>query len=536
MKTALNMNLVKKIILFSLLGGCFFMSSTSAFLGEDLGLDLYKQIDEGFESLEIKQYEYELTGQGETDINQVLEPIFADNGLDCDIASSADIDRMLADGNVGMIVERCVGEGEPIPTALIEEVTNTLNYIKNTFKGRAETKSKKTYEVARIGLYSDGNIENSPFDLITDLQEIDRVIFSEELEYNGVEKDKSADEELDDFLEEDKDYLYEDEEEEDEAEDEEVLEEGNEDEEETTTETIIDELDYHTYVCEPGDDLSGLDEVIVDDIIDDIEGTGGYIPNPTYWTYPGGVVTNGTSWGGPFPGGSSLTGEYTPVTDSWECDSFFCIVIEFQKSNYGLAGGETMTIETVLKRAAKHLEKPANASLTQRKQTTNNFELGSIIKNLGSMFRGFGIEVSSKPVPILDLEAKNDNLVEGDLFEIENLLKKYYKNAGLDYDRRNDLHNFTSRSEEERVIETAGGMRIPYSEDKLNELEKFQTALRENNRIVSLAVDKTILQDDMKEFGKQFTELERFVAAIEDFCKGITGITDEMKEIRSQGA
>jgi hypothetical protein len=57
---------------------------------------------------------------------------------------------MLADGNVGMIVERCVGEGNPVPARLVEEVTNTLNYIRNTFKDRAETKSQKTYEVARI--------------------------------------------------------------------------------------------------------------------------------------------------------------------------------------------------------------------------------------------------------------------------------------------------------------------------------------------------------------------------------------------------
>jgi hypothetical protein len=524
------MNLVKKIILFSLLGGYFFMSSTSAFLGEDLGLDLYKQIDEWFESLEIKQYEYELTGQWETDINEVLKPIFADHGLDCDIANSQDIERMLADNNVWMIVERCVGEWNPVPSTLIEEVINTLNYIKNTFKERAETKSRKTYEIARIWLYSDGNIENSPFDLITDMQEIDRIIFSEELEYNGVEKDKSADEELDDFLQEDKDYLYEDEEDE-----EDPLEE--EDDDEITIDdiesivSIIDDLDYHSYVCEPGSEWSWLDDIIIDEIIDGIEWTGWYIPNPTYWTYPGTVITNDASWGWPFPGWRTLTGTYIPVTDSWECDSFFCIEIEFQKSNYGLAGWETMTIETVLKRAAKHLEKPANASLTQRKQTTNNFELGSIIKDLAGMFRGFGIEVSYKPIPILDLEGKNDDLVEWDLFEIKNLLRKYYKNSGLDYERRNDLHNFSSKSEEEKVIETAGGMRIPYSEDRINELEKFQTALRENNRIVSLAVDKTILQDDMKQFATQFAELERFVAAIEDFCMAIKGITDEMKWI-----
>jgi hypothetical protein len=83
---------------------------------------------------------------------------------------------------------------------------------------------------------------------------------------------------------------------------------------------------------------------------------------------------------------------------------------------------------------------------------------------------------------------------------MENLLKKYYKNSGLDYERRNDLHNFTSQPEEQQVIETAAGMAIPYSENRINELDRFQTALKENNRLVSLAVDKTILQDDMKQF------------------------------------
>jgi hypothetical protein len=38
----------------------------------------------------------------------------------------------------------------------------------------------------------------------------------------------------------------------------------------------------------------------------------------------------------------------------------------------------------------------------------------------------------------------------------------------------------------------------------------------------------------MKQFWEQFAELERFVAAIEDFCRAITGITGEMKKIPSR--
>jgi len=101
-----------------------------------------------------------------------------------------------------------------------------------------------------------------------------------------------------------------------------------------------------------------------------------------------------------------------------------------------------MSIEKIIARAGKHLEKPANTSLTQRKMTTNNFELGSIIKNLPDMLRGFGMEVQSKPIPILDLENENSDVPEGDIYEIENMIAAYYKNSGLDYERANDLSIF----------------------------------------------------------------------------------------------
>ncbi len=515
----------------------FAFTQTSAFLWEDLGLDLYKQIDEGLESLETKQYEYELSGQWEASINDVINPILADYWVSCDIWDSGTIESMLSDNSIEEIITRCVWDGNPAPAILVEQVQNALWYVRNTFKARAETKSEKTYEVARIGLYSDGNLENSPFDLIWDLLEIDKIIFSEELEYEGVPYEKSADEELDDFLEEDKSYLYPEEEDESEEEKEwldDIVLDSPEDVD--AIPEIIQELDYHRYVCAPWDDSSWLDEEEIETILWGIHGTGWYIPNPTIWEYPGGISPIWGWWNGPFTGGTTLTWSYTPVTDEWPCDWFFCIIIEFQKSDYGLAGWESMTIETILKRAAKHLEKPANASLTQRKQTTNNFELGSIIESLPDMLRGFWIEVSSKPVPILDVENGREDAVEWDLFEIENLLTKYYKNLGLDYERRNDLAIFESRTHEQKVFETAAGMAIPYPENRLNELESFKNALAENNRLVSVAVDKQIVHEDMREFADQFTELERFIHAIKDFVEAINGTTEEMKEIKSKWA
>lgn len=531
------MNIVKKIFLTLLCGGYFFMSSTMAFLGEDLGLDLYKQIDEGFESLEIKQYEYELTGQWETDINEVVWPILSEYWIECKLSGSGDIDNMLREWNVSLIIQKCSWENEVIPSLLVEEVTNALTYVRSTFRQRAETKSQKTYELARIGLYHDGNLENSPFDIINDLQEIDRIIFTQELEYNGVPYEKDPDDALDDFLQEDKSYLYEDPEnivEQDEIDEWEQEEIGAKDV--VGLAEIIDDLDYHRYVCAPGSSLSGLDEDVFDTVIWNIEWTAWFTPNPRYFAYPDGVVSNGASWGWPFPGWWSLDGLYSSVSDPWACEWFFCIVIEFQKSNYGLSWWKSNSIESILQKAAKHLEKPANTSLTQRKQTTNNFELGAIIKDLAWTLRGFWIEVSTKPVPILDVESKNKDAVEWDLFEVKNLLTKYYKNLWLDYERRNDLGRFESTALEQKVLETAGWLSITYAEDRINKLQENKIALREKNRLVSLAVDKQIVQEDLREFADHFAELEWFIKAIEDFSISITGIITEMKKIPSRSS
>lgn len=509
----------------------FIPLSTSAFLWSDLGLDIYGQIDKNYKWLEQKQYEHELTAQWEADINEVLEPIFADYGVTCNIGTSADIDSMLSENNIAEIVERCSWQDESVPAILAERVSNALWYIKNTYTQRAETKAQKTFEVERIWLYSDGNIENSPFDLVEDLIQIDTIIFTQELEYEWVARDNAEDDFERHISGEDTNI--------DTKREEEIIDEDISidtqdwpllDPDEILWEGIIDFLDYHSYVCvDPNQ--SGLDNTISNDIIWDIEWFGAFVSNPRFWEYPEGIVRLDGWWDGPTLWWNSLTGNYSPVRDDFPCDWFFCITIEFQKSDYGLAGWESNSIESILQKAGKHIEKPANASLTQRKQTTNNFELWSIIDDLPGMLRGFWIDVSSKPVPILDLENEREESVQWDLYEVENLLSVYYKNQWLDYERRNDLSIFGSREHEQKVFQTAGGMPIWYTENRLNELAAFQNALRENNRIISQSVNNEIITKDLQQFSDLFAELEVFTLAIEDFVFAFSWNLEEMKRI-----
>jgi hypothetical protein len=153
------------------------------------------------------------------------------------------------------------------------------------------------------------------------------------------------------------------------------------------------------------------------------------------------------------------------------------------------------------------------------------------------MLRGFWIEVQSKPIPILDdIEGEEKDEIEWDVYEIENLLRAYYKNNGMDYDRRNDLNIFNRQEEQTKVLQTSRWMPILYPEARVNELSRFQAALAENNRVIEQSIDKKILQDDMKDFAKQFTELEKFVAAMKDFAESISGVVWEMKRIPTRSS
>jgi len=522
---------IKKILIIALLWVFFWSVHTYAFLWEDLGIDLYGEIDRNFKDLEQKQYEYELTGQGEGTLNEVLAPIFADYGISCNVNTPEDIDTMLWDDNISEIVSRCWGDNENVPALLAERVSNALRYIRETYTQKAETKAQKTFEVERIGLYSDGNIENSPFDLVEDLIQIDTIIFTEELEYEWVARNNANEDFANHLLWEDTNIAVEEPEEEIIEDEEESVEEDDVlDPDEILWNDIIEYLDYHNYVCTP-ENQSGLDDTITGDIIWDIEWYGPYVSNPTYWEYPEWITPLGGWWTGPTLGWGGLDWNYSPVRDEFACDSWFCIVIEFEKSDYGLAGWETMTIETVLNRAWKHLDKAGNASLTQRKQTTNNFELGSIIENLPDMLRWFWVEVSSKPVPILDLETDWEEALTWDRFEIENLVRKYYKNIWLDYDRQNDLSNYNSREYEQKIIQTAWWMPIEYVEMRSNQLKVFQNALRENNRIIAQEINNEIISQDLEQYSHLFSELEIFTAAIENFVFAYSWNLSEMKEI-----
>jgi len=273
---------------------------------------------------------------------------------------------------------------------------------------RAEEKTKQIYEIARIWLYADGITENSPFDLITDIEEIDRVIFSEELEY--IWEDYWALDfwdDLDDFIAwndriQDAPYNRE----------ENDINQASEDIEdpvqwstnpiqewpsirdtlESTDESwnpIISTEDGHLYACYSDRDESGLSEDNLNWLTDNIYTSGTNIEilterfarnpwslwdrdNRTRWRLWTPIESNNLEAKARF----GPEGQYAQTYDNFNCDSFFCITIWFVTKSQQLFGWwwQTVSVESILETLDWHLDHISSTSLVQWKMTTNNFE------------------------------------------------------------------------------------------------------------------------------------------------------------------
>ena len=580
---------------------------------------MYKRIDVELKELERQQYENELRWQWELTIDEVVDDILLDEGIDCNIRDSEDIEIMLwnrEESQIEHIYNNCFSETWIAPIQMVEETINLLAYTKNVYAARAKEKSQRLYEIGRIWIYSDGHLENSPFDLMYDLEEINHIVFSEDIDFTEFPADALSDifdtkpreaitaiiddmnseltilsaridvidSELDDIsdnitaglsgtvealntinenlvniriamdnvlrsvepeLEALSDTIYAklvwvntrmleiD------AERVSIFEEAAPGEESDIGWVPIKTsvwIEDHQYACVPEWISNGLNQDSLSSIFRDISVRNNYSLEE-FETSPPQLLSESWTYEPEWSGSAAVPPSgwnYSPVNDELGCEWFFCITVEFQSTNYWAKWENETSVESVLKTVAEHLEKPANASLTQRKMTTNNFEISSIITDLSGMLRGFWIEVQTKPIPIL--EGEEEESEDDTPYTTINLLHTYYKNLWLDYNRRNDLSVFTNTAYQTKILQTSAGMPIAYPENRLNELVIFQAALAETNRVVSKWIDKKILIDDTDNFVNQFSELEKFVASIEDFSGSVATLIDQMKKIPTRSS
>lgn len=443
--------------------------------------DLYKQIDEWISNLEETMYEYEVSSWWwsiKVEINRILKEENIPQCIEEEITSEEL--KEISAWNIGLLSEKiwtkCYSDEEKyISNADIIDMQKKIHDIDINSQKKAEKKSKILHKISQIWLYSDWNLDNSPFDLISDMQEIDEIIFSEKINYDW-EIDYDLDSLFDDFL---KDKAKES--------------EAN----------LWEEIP-----------LASTNEVY--SCLDDINNTNWI--NEDFWNILSSNISDDLSW----LDVNSFT-DYEKVTDNsmWPCTSFFCINIDFVTYDHKLLwwwGDWDYTIESVIKRSNEHLKKFTNVSLSQSKMWNNLFELNLRDLSLPDSFHVWLI-VTRKPIPILDIEPKWKKY-DGE-FAYKNILYEYYKNLWLDYPRKNSLIKYNHKEEKLKALINSAERWTPMASNKHSNYIGTLELSEKKNKFFSKAINKKILTEDMSNVYNNLAEIERFIWGINDYTTAL---------------
>lgn len=503
---------MKKSIFLSLIFALLLPKlSFGNFLSDPTGLDLYKKIDSGLYELELKYLEKELkwwdiSWNIADDLNKrarqnwLNDTCFKWNITPKDMSDVYNDDAWAE--ILSNILKECFWEDWSIWTDIYNRYLWVVNesYAENSKK--AQNKVENIYKIWRIWMYSDWIEENSPFDLVLDLEDINSIIFEEQIPYDwvnnydlwrtvdGVLSWLSPDAAFNLWKYEKKDYV--------------------EIKNNPTNNTNTD-----SWVCLTNN--SWLNDDVFKDILTKTQNNSWSLSDS--WS----ILNNSNnkiSW-------------YKKVNDNpvWPCNTFFCIMIDFVVYNHNLLGWWTnLSIEWLLKRSNAHFKRFASTSLIQAKMTINHFEIWLKDLNLPDIFHVW-VQVSYKPVPLYNID-KNEKNADDDEFKYKNLLTRYYRNFWLDYQRANDIKIFEQKESELKSLLDSQEFSSTRSEEKFNDFTTYINNLKKQNDYVSRTViDKKVIEEDMKWFYNKYMELESFSRALMEYTFWTKWIIQRMNEI-----
>ncbi len=458
--------------------------------------------------------------------------------------SGQEITQIANDQNGNAILfeklKNCV-DNESLPISTFTQYQSLIQkYYQDTLV-KSESKADTVQKIATVWLYSDGIEENSPFDLLVDLANINRIIFEEEFKYewyNNFDISKYLDDSFDGTLfDGPRNYSF-------------PSTLWNNSFWETflswsqnSPENIgpifqpIEISDGNMFACNIND--SGLS----DETFQLLTSNAGHNNSGNTWNNWNIPVSefNDERWQNQkqatlpddFFHWDEYATNYSKINDNafWPCSNFFCITVEniIYKQNL-LKGRNTIAIETLINRSNEHIYKFVNSSLVPSAMTTNNFELGFQGLNLADIFH-VGIQVTTKPVPFLNVNKDDSKKWRDETeFAAKNLLTKYYSNIGLDYNRANDISLFTSEENTLKTLLSSTELPVSHTTQSQEELQNYQRNLARQNDFLSHSIDKKIAEDDMQEFQAQFTELQQFTQNLLEYSKNLQALAKKLNE------
>lgn len=507
---------MKQIILIYLCLYVFAFQANALFWSEN-GWDMYKNINSKYTQLKLAQFEYELSWQWDS-ISSTLNDALEHNGIErCikDNINSYHVQQIAEENKIDVlekyIVEDCKTE-KNIDIQILTSIQQIIKEIYKNTKQRSKTKSENIIWIANTWIYTDGSIDNSPFDLIKDLQEIDKIIFWEEIEYEWVAID---DESTLWLLYNDLKKIFNPEE----NEDKQIPENKNEanQNDEKTKENTQNSLNEN-YICSADlNNKTNLNEEIINNILADIKSGN----------------TGSKNWDTNIKQSIEAKNrdekkanfwDYQKVNDPWPCTEMFCITTELIIYEHKvLWWWQYMGIADLIDRSNKHLKKFMWASLTPKKMTTNNFEIWFSKFSFSEMFHQV-IQFIPKPVPILDNIENKENTQDPEkenIFAHSKLLKKYYKNNNLDFNRKNDIKLFTHTLNELKSVTMSENLDNQYLIKRNDDFNEYLQEWNKKTKLQSKSIRELSSSRDLEMFTKQFMELQWFTNALKQYSNSL---------------
>ena len=157
------------IYLFFLIYFLFSFWKIDAFLDEDSWLDLYKSIDEWISELELKYFEVTLTNDWEITIAKRINAIMWTECIDESITIEDFKEIAGWDTSIlyKFILDECKDDDwESIKASTFQKYFSIISGLDLLYTDNANEKTKLTYNISRLWLYSDWNTDNSPYDIV----------------------------------------------------------------------------------------------------------------------------------------------------------------------------------------------------------------------------------------------------------------------------------------------------------------------------------------------------------------------------------
>lgn len=420
----------------------FFASTPLSYAGyvaEDLGLDLYSKVDAGASELKMKltdkrMKDWKIKAKLNKELGAMCHDAKGKESL-CfsDKEFSAEDMTAMSAGDTN-VLQKHKKQWVVFNTDDISEMSKRMEELWSDVQTETSEEQERMEKMGALGIYTDGSLKNSGYDLSADLENIHNIIFAKDIPYPGKD-DILGYESFASFINHEQTLSLS-----------EVLNpvqdinstgprifgtpvktgSGN-----TSLANILN-------TCQSSSTPT-LDQNLLADIASTLT-TGS-----SEWSTASLGNSGGTNNSWSLNPTNSNTGKSGgDVQDTFPCSGFFCIKIGIETGEwYLLGGGKAYSVEWILDQNLKVVDKFKDSSFIAARFTNDFFELS--LKNLVlSALAHIGVVVSSRPAPILNLDPSATPRGSGptdEQKEFDELQSWILKEFGFDPTRENNVDN-----------------------------------------------------------------------------------------------